>query len=66
MPTTANVVASWQERPMILQNSLGRGRVVSAIPQIEQMIATFSAERVERDRWTQWYRGMLETLQTGK
>jgi len=62
VPTSAHVIASVRERPVVLRHDLGSGKVVYSIPQIEQMVATFSGDRAQRDRWSAWYQGMLRLL----
>lgn len=62
LPAEAQVVASALNRPVVLKNNRGAGRVVTALPQIEQTIAPHCGDRVARDRWLTWYREMLQLL----
>ena len=45
--------------PMVCRNRLGQGRVISALPIIEDAVAELAADRAARDRWQGWYAGML-------
>ncbi len=60
--TTAHVIAESCGRPALLRHDLGQGRVVCALPLVEQMIATFSGDRARRDHWLRWYQGVLQLL----
>ncbi len=59
--TTATVLAhdSEQGTPLVLHNRLGCGSVVCTMPLIEDGILAIAENRAARDRWAQWYDGVL-------
>jgi hypothetical protein len=48
--------------PMVLRNRLGAGAVLSALPVVEETIASLATDRAARDEWAAWYAGMLAVL----
>lgn len=63
-PTTAKVIAASTEgSPEILSNVHGRGKVVAVLPLAEETIAGLAGDREARDRWIQWYEGLVLEVQ---
>ena len=59
-PTTAQVLAHADDNvPVVLTNPFGRGRVIAALPLVEDAILNVAGRSAARDRWTKWYAGML-------
>jgi hypothetical protein len=66
-PTTARVLATDGDGlPVVLQNTVGQGCVVYAIPVVEDAVAQVAHLREERDRWRLWYAGMLDIIHGGQ
>jgi hypothetical protein len=60
-PDSATVLASDQDGlPVVLSNAVGQGRVLCALPIVEAAAADHATDRQARDRWQQWYAGVLE------
>ncbi len=60
-PDDAEVLAHDQRGiPMVLRRTLDKGTVVYTIPKVEDQITARSSDRSERDRWTDWFSGMLQ------
>jgi hypothetical protein len=49
--------------PFLFRHSLGQGCVVTCLADVDREFAATSNRREGRDRWTQWYRGMLSAGQ---
>jgi hypothetical protein len=63
VPESATVLARDQDQlPVLLTNQAGQGTVVYALPVVEESIACVSGDRAERDRWQQWYGGILSSI----
>jgi hypothetical protein len=45
---------------VILTHQLEQGHVTYALPSIETTIASTAGDRTARDRWQEWYAGMLD------
>lgn len=41
--------------PMVMRNTLGRGKVLWAVPLVEKTIAAIASNPESRDRWSGWY-----------
>ena len=62
-PITARVLAADAAGlPVLLRHSLGQGRVIFSLADIEREFALSSNRREQRDRWISWYRGVLAAL----
>jgi hypothetical protein len=46
--------------PVLLEHALGKGRVVYALPLVEDEFAAVSNDREARAVWTKWYEGALK------
>jgi len=65
--TTATVIAKDDKTglPVIFRNIVGKGVVVTAAGAlVEDTIVQVAQERVARDKWQQWYAGMLSLVST--
>ena len=63
-PTTAKVLAMSDDgEPAVMVNSLGDGKVLSVLPVPEETILSLTADLAARDRWADWYAGMLKEVQ---
>lgn len=59
-PGEATVVAEDDRGlPIVLQNRVGVGTVLYALPLVEQSIVPLADDPLARDRWVAWYRGAL-------
>jgi len=61
-PDAAEVIIHDGDFPILLRHTLGRGCVVTMLPLVEEEILAIAADRSTRDRWTGWYRSMLELV----
>jgi hypothetical protein len=58
--TTARVIAAGDDgQPMVLANTLGKGRAVAVLAQPEETMLAVGADRAARDRWQRWHAGLL-------
>jgi hypothetical protein len=62
--TTATVRAARADgQPVILENGLGKGRAVTVLPLAEEGMLAVAADRVARDRWQDWFAGLLALVE---
>jgi len=65
-PTAAEVVAADSAGiPVVLRNRVGGGVVVCTLPLVEEAIARVADLREQRDRWLEWYKGVLAAVEAG-
>jgi hypothetical protein len=61
-PRGAQVLASDEDGlPFVLRAAYGAGQVTYTVPWVEETVARYAANRPNRDRWTAFYAGLLET-----
>ena len=59
-PDAASVLArDEQQLPTVLTNRVGQGTVTWTTAQVDESIASVATDRAARDRWMQWYGGLL-------
>jgi hypothetical protein len=59
-PTSASILASDPNKlPILLQNTLGSGKVIYSIPFVEAEFVRLSNQPALRDRWIHFYKGLL-------
>ncbi|MCX7934099.1 MAG: beta-galactosidase, partial [Planctomycetota bacterium] len=60
IPCSAKAVACDREGfPLLWQHDLGKGRVLFALPIVEEAVLGCLSDPQARDRWARWYGGML-------
>jgi hypothetical protein len=63
VPDAAAVVARDQDdHPVLLENDVGQGKVICALPNVEASMAEVASDRQARPYWQRWYEGMLARL----
>jgi hypothetical protein len=59
-PGSATIIArDDRQRPVLLSNQLGAGRVITCLALPESQFARESSAQTARSRWLDWYRGVL-------
>jgi hypothetical protein len=58
---TAQIMARADDSlPLVLLHELGQGKVICTLPQVEETVASYSADRAQRDAWLDFYRWEFE------
>jgi hypothetical protein len=62
-PQSAEVVAADTDGlPIVLTNTIGRGRVITVLPMVDEAFAAVADDRKARDRGVSWYQGLLALI----
>ncbi len=60
---TATILARDGDRlPVLLHNHHGQGRVIYALPLVDENVAQNAGDPERRNRWLQWYNGMYNSI----